>query len=481
MITTNTTAARGTVALVLSKGLYFVLGYLAVVLLARELGPSSYGVYGVVMSVLVWLEQSGRSTIPSAATKLLAETPHGREELEKSALALNIGLHLVFFVLLWSAAPWLAAWFGITNGTFLFRLAAVDLPFFGVYTALQATHQGHHRFFRLGLAQVAYALAKLVGVLLIIRLGISLQQALLVNISASVVGVLLLLPGTGLQAEGRWLVRISPIVAIAVPMGLYSISLHLVGSLDLWTLEALSPGSEAAMVGVFVAALNIARVPGFALSTVSVVLLPSVSRAVAIGDVSLVKRYLNQALRFFCLLYLPVCLVLMARPEELMQWVYSGKFAGGGLLLSLLLVSQGFWAVHAILGSALLAAGRARQLTTLMSLSIIPALSVFVIFVYLWGSRGAAVASVVVPCCCILLFGLLLRQQFGGFLYGRSMSNIGLAGVLMFLTYALFPQAEGMFIPSLVMGVVVYVVTLVLSDEITPQDFAAFLFWQKVG
>ena len=143
------------------------------------------------------------------------------------------------------------------------------LPLFGVYTALQATHQGHRRFFRLGLSQAAYALAKLVGVLLIIGLGISLQQALLVNASASLVGVLLLLPGTGLRTQGRWLVRESPIGAIAVPMGLYAISLYSVGSLNLWILQAMTPASEGAMVGVFVAALNIARVPGFALSTVS--------------------------------------------------------------------------------------------------------------------------------------------------------------------------------------------------------------------
>ena len=162
-----------------------------------------------------------------------------------------------------------------------------------------------------------------------------------------------------------------------------------------------------------------------------------------------------------------------------MQWVYSGKFAGGGLLLSLLLVGQGFWAVHAILGSALLAAGSARQLATIMGVSLIPALPVFVILVYLWGSLGAALASIVFPCCGVLLFGVLLRQRLGGFLYGRSMANIGLAGALMFLTHALFPQAEGEFILPLVSGVVVYVATLVLSEEITPQDFAAFLFWQK--
>jgi O-antigen/teichoic acid export membrane protein len=476
---TNTAAARGTIALVLSQGIYFVLGYLAVVLLARELGPSSYGVYGIIMSVLVWLEQSGRSAIPSAATKLLADTPHGREALAKTALALNFGLHLVLFVLLWVTAPWLASWLGIANGTFLFRLAAVDLPLFGVYTALQGVHQGYRRFVRLGLSQVMYALTKLVGVLLIIGLGVSLHKALLVNISASLAGVVFLLSGINVRSAGWWFVGVSPIVAIAAPMGLYSISLLLISSLDLWTLQTMSAASEAAITGIFVAALNIARVPGFALSAVSAVLLPSVSKAVVLGDVPLVKRYINQALRFFCILYLPICLVLMAQPEALMQWVYSNTFTGGGIFLSILLVSQGLWAVHAVLGSVLIAADQARKIAAVMGLSTLPALPIFIIFVFLWGGVGAAVASAVIPFFGVLIFATLLKRQFGTFLDRRSMSNIGLAGALMFLVYGLLPHSEGMLILSPLISLVLYIVTLILSDEITPQDFAVFLSWQK--
>jgi hypothetical protein len=59
------------------------------------------------------------------------------------------------------------------------------------------------------------------------------------------------------------------------------------------------------------------------------------------------------------------------------------------------------------------------------------------------------------------------------------MSNIGLAGALMFLVYGLLPHSEGMLILSPLISLVLYIVTLILSDEITPQDFAVFLSWQK--
>ena len=74
-------------------------------------------------------------------------------------------------------------------------------------------------------------------------------------------------------------------------------------------------GTQEATVGIYLAALNIARVPGFALAAAAV-LLPSVSQANAVNDRALVERYINQALRFFLMAYLPV--LVAALKEEVM-------------------------------------------------------------------------------------------------------------------------------------------------------------------
>ena len=476
----NATAARGTAVLALSRGCYFILGYLAVVLLARELGPAIYGTYGVIISVLVWLEESGRYAIPSATAKLLAEITTGHAELERNALTLNLGLHVLFFVLLWVAAPGLASWFGIANGTLLFRLAALDLPCFGAYTAYQAIHQGYYHFFRLGLSQVIYALAKLIGVLLLIHFGVSLERALLVNAAATVIGLMVLLPGTSLQWKGCWLERVAPLVSVAVPMGLYFFPLMLRSSLLLGTLRIMSPVSEEVWIGILVAALNVARVPAFTLATVTIVLLPSLSRALARHDVALAKRYINQALRFFFILYLPVSFVLMAQPEQLMQWIYSQEFAGGGLLLSILVVGEGMHTLQAILGSVLNAAGEARKAAAVTILSLIPSLAMLVIFIHFLGVIGAALSSALMPLFGVVIFSGAIWQRFGTLLKKRSLCNIGLAGSLMFLVDALFPEADGFFILLHTIGLVVYVASLVVLGEITRQDVASFLPWQRI-
>lgn len=472
---TQPSAAHGTIMLVASRGGYFILGYLTVVLLARGLGPAAYGAYGVIMSIIVWLEQAGRMAVPSAAAKLLAESEHDRDELAKTTVVVNLVLYLAFFVLIWLTAPWLAAWFGLANGTAWFRLAALDFPLYGLYTSLQAIHQGHHRFARLGIAEVIYALAKCAGIAILLHLGISVDTALLMNVASSIVGAAVLSSRLGLSFTRPWLQTLTPVLAIALPMGLYSLAQLLLSSLDLWVLQMMSDASQAVQVGIYVAALNIARVPGFALAAVAAVLLPSVARATALNDLPLVKRYVNQALRFLLIFYLPTAFALMSQAEPLLQWIYSNKYAGGGLLLSILLVAHGLWAMHAILGSVLLAAGHVRASAGIMGLCILPAIPLFMAGVHVYGGLGAAIANICIPLLGILLFLRLLSRHIGSFLHVPSLIRIGVATSCMVLIYWLLPRHVFGYLPTLILALLTYAGVLLGMREVQWQEFTTIL------
>ncbi len=475
MAVKDNTAARGTIALVLSRGGYFVLGYLAVVVLARELGPVAYGVYSVIMAILVWLEESGRYAVPSATAKLLAETSEDHDAYERSALAVNLIVHVFFFALLWVLAPWLGAWFGIANGTVLFRLAAIDLPLFGLYTAVQAIHQGHRNFMLLGVSQVAYAFAKFVGVLSLMVIGVSLEKALIINVASTLIGCAFLLPKIGLRWHGGWLTKMAPLIAVAVPIGLYYFPLMLRSSLLLGTLRLVLPDSEEASVGILMAAVNIARVPAFALATVTVVILPSISKALARDDVALARQYLQQALRFFAIMFLPGCFVLTVESEALMRFIYSEAFAGGGFLLGLLVISEGLYTIQAILGSVLHGAGEMRKTAVVIIFSLIPYLALLVGLTHLAGAVGAAWAAVITPLIGIGVFGVMIGKRFGPLLPRDRVVKIALAGGLMFGVEALLPDVEGWSMLLHGVGLAVYALTLIVCREVTWEDVNTIL------
>jgi O-antigen/teichoic acid export membrane protein len=465
------TAARGTVALVLTQGLYFTLGYLAVVLLAREMGPAAYGAYGVIMSVLVWLEQSARRVVPAAAAKLIAEKPAALGNIAQSSVLLNLVLHAPLFAALWLTAPWLEVWFHIENGTYLFRLAALDLPLYGIYTALQGIYQGQRRFYRLGLSDLTYALAKLLGIILIVWLGVSIEAALIVNIAASVVGIAFLFTRTVFARSANLGVHTPIILAMAAPLVLYSVASEL--ALDIWILKAITPPTEAATIGIYVAALNIARVPGFALSTIARVLLPSVAMAVATNDSTLVRHYMNQAIRFFLIFYLPVCFVLFASPEALMQFVYSSSYAGGADILVVLVIAHGLWAIQEILVSALIAVGQVRSLGIAKAITVAFSVPVLAGLVYTAGGLGAAVGSGLVALANVVAFGLLLRRQFEAIVRLQNMGRIAVAAGTMPLVSALSATLGGGIIVSCAVGLVAYAGALILLSEVSAADLVA--------
>jgi len=462
------------VALVLSQGCYFLFGYLAVVLLARALGPQDYAVYGVVLSVLVWLEQVGRLAIPTAAAKLIAEGNTPGRAIERATLFLNLVLYGGIFACLWLAAPLVASTLGIPNGAFLFRLAALDLPLFGAYTALQAVHQGHHRFLRLGGAGIVYALTKFAGVWLIIQLGVSVERALIVNVVTTVAGVAFLLTPLSDRGELKWRKAIQPVLRIAGPMAVYSLFLMMAGNLNLWLLQLVRP-AETGMTGIYLAALNIARVPGFGLVAVAAVILPSISRAVADEDRELVRRYIYQALRFFLLLYLPVGFAIGFLSEDVMRLAYGAKYAGGGSILALLLVSEGFNTLAAILGSVLVALGRVWRAAAIACLSIVVAIPLIIILALQVGAWGAALAGVIGGPVAVALMAWRIRKEYGPLLQERTAVNALLAAAAMALT-ALFLAGD---LPTRMViisaGVALYGVALIVLREITSRDIAPFV------
>ena len=79
-----TSPARGTAHLVVAQGVLLVTGFAVSVILARELGPAGFAIYGVVMSVLGWAERVLNAGIPAATATLLAKESGSGASIERT-------------------------------------------------------------------------------------------------------------------------------------------------------------------------------------------------------------------------------------------------------------------------------------------------------------------------------------------------------------------------------------------------------------
>jgi O-antigen/teichoic acid export membrane protein len=158
------------------------------------------------------------------------------------------GDRLLAFAACWVAAPFVERSFNVPNATFLFRIAALDVPATALYVSYTGILAGHRRFGHLAIAQMVYAAAKVIGVLVLLEIGMSVGGVLFTNALATMAACVFLLlkfPPSGFRPRPELLRRIA---GIAVPMGMYMIGVQVLSNLDLWALQVLWRGPERVVV-----------------------------------------------------------------------------------------------------------------------------------------------------------------------------------------------------------------------------------------
>jgi len=472
-------AARGIAHGAAGRVVFYAFGYLATIVLARSLGPVEYGNYGVILSLLVWVEQVGRFTLAPAATRLIPQHADDARAVGQTAVFLNAGWFLVLFGLFWFAAPLLAELFHLPSGSTLFRLAAIDIPFFGMWVAYRGVLLGHRAFTTVSIADVLYALTKLVGVVLLLAVWMSIPGALVVNVLASIGALLFAMSRISVGIVRPAPELVGPLLRLAVPFGLYMLALQTTGNLDLWFLKALSPTDETPTIGLYVAARNVAIVPGVILLVVSEVLLPSLSRAFAQGDSLLARRYLRAGVRFLCLGGLPIAVLFGLVAEDVMVLLYSDHYGGGGEFLQLLIFSAIALAFVDLFASALHAHGDAYRTGATLFVAIVLGVFLNVTLISRYGAIGAATTSAITGLLGAVMLGVLVHRRFGSLLTARTMVNVVIAALMMSGVASLVSATGLLLVIACVGCVAVYVAGLVVLREITWEDLEPFAFWRS--
>jgi stage V sporulation protein B len=473
-------AARGIVQGVAGRSISFACAYLATIVLARRLGPEGYGLYGVVISVLLWMEQTARFTVPPAAAKLIPQDPQASRAVQETGLVVGSLLFFALFGAFWLAAGPLATLFGLpAEGAWLFRVAALDLPIFGVYVVYRGILQGHHDFLTLSIADVIYTAGKLLAVVALLAVSLSVASALVANVAASVGALLFVAARISIKIRRPEAVVTRALLALALPLGLYMLALQTITNLDLWSLQMLNDGAPAAStVGVYVAARNLAVVPGVILMVVSDVMLPSLSRALAGGETRLPQLYLQGAMRFLCILLAPIVLVLMVGADDLMSWLYSGTFRSGGMFVRVLILYAISLPFMDLFASAMSAKGEPYRGGLTLLLMIPMAIAVNVVLVRRYGAVGAAYGSAAAGLISAAVLGVFVGRRFGSLMTFRTCANLVVATGLMILAAAQLASLHSRPALTVTVGLVVYGASLIVLKELRANDLLHFAFWK---
>ena len=471
---------RHTLQLFVGRIALFVFGYPIAIILARELGPAAYGVYGIILSILVWIEHTGAIGIPEAITKLTAEAEDDerRDVIESTGQTLLLILYLALLGVCWVAAPWVTRAFQIPEATWLFRVAILDIPVSGLYFAQEGVLGGRRNFWALSGSMVIYGLTKFVGIVIALLMGLSIFWALIVNILATVAGLTFLARYVSPIRLRLSAPQARIIVQLAMPIGLYLLASLILFNLDFWCLKVIGAVHNE-VIGIYAAALNVAKLPDLASSAISDVLFPSAAIFPTAGDREGGRRYVQDASRMLLLGLLPFTMLFALTAEPLLTFLYTGVYATGTSVLALQVFAFALFGVARAYSGMLIAQGSPYPATGLACLAIPVAIGLNVVLVPAFGAIGAAISLLLTAVFTTVTTGWMLIRQFGSLIRFATLLK-ALAAVAVMALIAPYVVLTGPWLAlKYVLLLGIYGLVLMLLRELDNEDMAALALRRK--
>lgn len=471
-------SARATVQLLAGRGCLIVCGYIISVILARGLGPIEYGLYGVTLSVLVWIEMLMGSGILGATAKLIPQYGSEGAAVEEASRILLVIMSLVLFFLCWITAPVFERLFDIAGGATLFRLAILDIPFSGLYFAYQGVLHGQRRFGALSIGLIVYSISKLFAILFLSLWELSVAGALVANALATVAVLLYLtirFPPLGNRPS---LGVIKALLRVGFPIGLYLVTYQVLLSLDLWSLKSLWTG-PGEVIGVYVAASNIAKVLGILPAALSSVLFVSLAVALSRKDETAARGYIRAATRFAIVVLFPLAALIALNADMLMVLLFSHAYGSGGPFLTLQVIAFTLSAFLDIFFQALMAAGKHYQSAGILVALVPMAWLLNLMMIPHLGAVGAAVSLVLTVTVGAVLAAVLVWRRFGSVIGLATLARVSAATALTAVLGMQIPAASPWLVLKFSLLLGLYTLLLSWLKELNWQDLRAFALWQK--
>lgn len=482
---------RGALYLSLGQGAFVLSGYILHMILGRWLTPALFGVFGVTMTVLVWVEITVNNGVPVALQRFLPDRSLSEASILSVAARCQAVIGIGVFSIMFLAAPWLAALLRDPALTGYLRLAFIDVLAMSAYAYYRGTLNGWRFFRQLSLTIGAYSLTKLAAICLLVLLGFGVQGALVGNVISSLGGL-----GMGYfwarrhkarggspdaaskPAGGRAAAREvneRSVMAFVLPAALFTLASNVLLGLDLMGVKALL--ADANQVGYYSAAVKLAEAPRLVLLAFSFTLLPSLSQAIAASDRAQTRHYLRQTIRMLGLVLLPILALVTATTEALVTLTFSAAYRSAAPILAVLVFSYTAYTVYITLVTALLAENRPGRALAIPVALLPVAVTAVWLGVSQLGAMGAAYASLLSVASAAGIVIVYVFRRFRPAAGARSLVRITLAAAVVWGLARLWSPSGLMLIVGYGLLGGLYVVLLLALGEIRLQDLALVGTW----
>jgi O-antigen/teichoic acid export membrane protein len=390
-----------------SNTISLVLNFGLSVIMTRALGAENYGILILMMNYIITIDQLVDSRVWEAVIKFIPQyIESGQLKRATATLKLfyliEVCSALLQLAIIWATAAFAAATF-VKNP----EMASL-IRFYGLYVIIDFSTETssallrlHNRFKWLSYQDIAQAVLKVVGALIVWLLGGSIELMIVSMLLTSLLGVIIMQVMTYQVAREMKLVSwlSSPISLLkgewrTIFSFLFFTNLNASSRLVQQRVDVLLLGwlSTPVSAGLYDIGKRLATQILTFFGPINVAVYPETSRLIAQGQYSQLIALLKKLTLSITVVVLPLCLVLMFVYPVIIPLVFGEDYTSAVPLTQVMIWFLPFWVTLIWLPGFLLALGRVRLLTAITWLST--AFYVLVLFVAIpaWGGMGAAVA-----------------------------------------------------------------------------------------
>jgi len=472
----NSAVIRGTLLLMIGQIVFVLSGYVINIMLSRQLGVEQYGIFGVVMSVLVWVELSVIVGIPTALQKFIGEDQSHAYALRKVAFSMQVKYSIVIFLLFFLSAGVLADLLNDHSLAFYLRVASIDIVLYALYRLFINVHNGMKNFGKQTLASIVYAVGKMVAIFVLVWQGMAVIGALIGNAIGSALGLVaaIFLKADVKPSEHKF--ERTKIIRYAAPIIMFTLMINLFLSLDLWFVQSFLDSTSA---GYYVAASTIAKAPYFLFLALSFTLLPSLAKAKKENDSRRVQQLVWQSTRILLLSLSLIAILVISTSAELIELLFTDLYAPATPVLQILICGLSFLTVFMVFTTMLNVDDRPSS-----SLWICAAVVAMNVAMNLWmvpknGIVGAAWATTLSTFAGMMWAGIVVYRKFGVALSLRAIIRITVAAAVAFVLGKLMPDTISLLllkyaIITAAFGGMLFVLGEFRTEEISQLKTALF-------
>jgi stage V sporulation protein B len=452
---------KSTLSITAASLVYVVSSYLANLWLGRTLGPEQYGTYGVVLSVWTIINLVLTAGIPSAVSKFIASDSNKTNEILKSGLILQFICTLLISLLYWLLSPSISKIFNDEGLIPYFRISALIIPTYSIYSFFVGYYNGMHNFPRQTILNIVFAVSKVVAII---------SFAYFLGIRGAFIGfaiapLVALAFGFRLPSSTSVHFPYKTLIRFSLPLIGFAVFLTFLQTTDLYLVKIFTTDKNAA--GYYTAIQNIAIIPFYLLGSISQIIFPSISKSSVKTDQRETSQMITRTMRYIFIILIPLSSVISASSGDLITLLYSTQYLPASSALGILTWSYASITVFSILSNIVNGSGHPYKsmITSIIGVLIISLLCF--ILIPRFGLVGAATATLIGSLTSAFISGIIVYSKYKLTLPILSILKVTTASLILFIVIKVIN-----YIPlSYIMSLGIYIVILFISKEFSKADW----------